>query len=294
MENTIEKLNRCRVCGSREHSVLFIKDNYEVTKCGNCGLVFLNFAPSDKFLSDYYAEDFFNDSGTKDGYSDYKEEAVNLERTFRRRINILKRYQEKGGALLDIGCATGEFMKLAAEYWNVYGVEISSYASRVAEERGLNVFNGKLEQSPYLNSGFNVVTLWDTIEHVAEPLDTMRLINKIVRPKGIVALTTGDVGSFTSRACGRYWHLYNIPQHLSYFGKETITDLLKRSGFKVVEITYPALNFTLDYLLFRSITLYNLKFALPAYRKFTHKGLLNLNIKINLFDVMLVIAQKDA
>jgi len=294
MENTIEKLNRCRVCGGRDHSILFVKGGYEVAKCGNCGLVFLNFAPSDRFLSDYYAEDFFNDSGTKDGYSDYKEEAVNLERTFRRRIDILKRYQEKGGTLLDVGCATGEFMKLAAEYWNVYGVEISSYASRAAGEKGLNVFNGKLEQSPYLNSGFNVVTLWDTIEHVAQPLETMRLISRIVKPKGIVALTTGDVGSFVSRACGRYWHLYNIPQHLSYFDKGTITDLLKRSGFKTVEIAYPALNFTLDYLLFRSITFYNLKFALPAYKKFTHKGLLNSNIKINLFDVMLVIAQKDA
>ncbi len=294
MENIIEKLNRCRVCGSRDHSALFIKGGYEVAKCGNCGLVFLNFAPSDKFLRDYYAEDFFNDPGTKDGYSDYKEEAVNLGRTFRNRIDILKKYKEKGGTLLDVGCATGEFMEIAAECWDVYGVEISSYASRIAGGKGLNVFNGKLEQSPYLSTGFGVVTLWDTIEHVAEPLDTMRLISRIVKPEGIIALTTGDVGSLASKVCGRYWHLYNIPQHLSYFSKGTITDLLKRSGFKVVEIAYPALNFTLDYLLFRLLTLYNLKFALPAYKKFTHKGLLNLNIKINLFDVMLVIAQKDA
>lgn len=294
MENTIEKLNRCRVCGGRDHSLLFMKDGYEVMRCKDCSLVFLNFAPSDKFLRDYYAEDFFNDPGTKDGFSDYKEEAANLERTFRRRIDILKRYHEKDGALLDIGCAIGEFMELAAEYWDVYGVEISTYASRIAGEKGLKVFNGKLEQSPYLNSGFNLVTLWDTIEHVADPLETMRLINRIVKPKGIVALTTGDVGSFTSKVCGRYWHLYNIPQHLSYFDKETMGDLLKRSGFRMVEITYPSLNFTLDYLLFRLVTFYGLKFALPAYKELSRKGLLNLNLKINLFDVMLVIAQKDA
>lgn len=286
----IKKQNHCRICLSTDSKLLFTKDGYDIVQCNNCHLVFLNFAPDDKFLTDYYSKNFFHDSGSKHGFSNYETESKNLQKTFKQHIEILRKYQNNGN-LLDIGCATGTFMEEAVKYWQVYGVEISSYASGVAKQKKLKVFTGKLEESPYKKQKFNIVTLWDTIEHLPDPLATMGLIFQMTEPDGIIALTTGDIGSRLSKVSGRFWHLYNIPQHLSFFNRKTITHLLSKSGFKVKEITYPDVNFTLDYLLFRLITFYKLKFAFPVYLKLKKK-LLHINFKINIGDIMLVIAQK--
>lgn len=288
----IKKLNRCRVCSSTNYTSLFIKDHYGVTKCNQCNLVFLNFAPSDKFLVNYYSENFFKDSGIKHGFSNYEKEVSNLRKSFTEHIKTLQKYQDDG-SLLDIGCATGVFMELAARYWQVYGIEISPYASRIAQEKRLKVFNGKLQDSPYTKMKFNVVTLWDTIEHLTNPLETVQLLGKMIKPKGIIALTTGDVNSLAAKISGRHWHLYNIPQHLSYFDRKTITNLLSKGGFAVREICYPGVNFTLDYFLFRLISFYKLRLILPFYKELSQKNFLNVNLKINLSDIMLVVAQKD-
>lgn len=292
MENTITKLNDCRLCRSNSFHLLFLKEGYEVVKCSNCNLVFLNFAPTEKFITDYYAEDFFNDSGTKHGFSNYKKEADNIKKTFRERTVLLKKYKNSG-TLLDIGCAMGTFMEMAAESWDVYGIEISSYASKIAKEKKLKVFNGRLQNAPYINSKFDIVTLWDTIEHLNDPLETVQFIGKMLKPGGIIALTTPDVGSAVARISGKYWHLYNIPQHLSYFSKNTIGDLLNKGGFKVKEISYPGVYFSMDYLLFRLTTFYKLKLFFNIYKNLSRKDLFDACLKINLYDIMLVIAQKN-
>lgn len=293
MENIITKLGFCRLCRSTKIRFLFRKYGYEVAVCRSCGFIFLNFSPSQSFLKKYYSEDFFKDPGTKHGFSDYEGEVRNLRKTFWARIQVLRNYRP-GGSLLDVGCATGTFMEAAAPFWEVSGVEISDYASRMAQGKGLKVFQGSLENSPYVDLKFDVVTLWDTLEHLAEPRQTIERLGKMTSPGGIVALTTGDVKSLVARVSGRFWHLYNIPQHLSFFDPKSISDLFAGSGLKIREIGYPRLNFTLDYLFFRFVTFYKIGALDPFYRWLKEKKLLDWDIKLNLFDIMLVVAQKEA
>jgi len=287
----INKLKKCRFCSSTDYAPLFIKDNYEIAKCNSCNFIFLNFAPTKGFLVNYYSEDFFNDKGTKHGFSNYEKESSNIQKSFKERIEILRKHQNSG-SLLDIGCATGTFMEIATNYWKVFGIEISPYATKVAKKKGLNISGGTLEDRPYKNAKFDVITLWDTIEHLPDPVNTIKLLGNMVKLNSIIALTTGDVGSMASRISGKYWHLYNIPQHLSYFNRRSISDLLNKGGFKIKEITYPPVYFTLDYILFRLLTFYNLKFAMPLYNMLSNKNLLDINLKINLHDIMMVVAQK--
>lgn len=291
MENTTDKLNRCRICSAVELIHQFDKDGYEVVRCEACRLVFLNFAPSREFLNDYYSEDFFHDPGKKHGFRDYETEAENLGKSFSDRIKIIRKYQD-GGRLLDVGCATGTFLEAASKYWQAEGVEISSYASKIAQNKNLNVYNGELQNSPYVKNQYQVATLWDTLEHLVDPQETVNLLSKMLVPGGIIALTTGDVGSRAAKISGRYWHLYNIPQHLSFFDRKTITRLLKNGDFEVSAISYPSLNFSLDYLLFRLLTFYRIKPLLPLYQTLSSRSLVNFSLKINLYDVMLVIAKK--
>ncbi|EKD96516.1 MAG: methyltransferase type 11 [uncultured bacterium] len=291
METTIKKLNKCRLCKSNDYKVLFIKYGYEVAKCSECGLTFLNFDPDEKFFYNYYSEDFFNDPGIKHAYSDYEKEAESLKKSFKNRVDILSKYHGSG-TLLDVGCATGAFMEVASSKWDVYGVDVSEYAVEQAKKKNLKAFAGVIKDSPYINQKFDVVTLWDTIEHVSDPLETIQQLSEMTKPGSIVALTTGDVGSFMARLSGKFWHLYNIPQHLSYFNKNTITRMFKESKFEVVEIIYPSIQLSLDYLLFRFVTFYKLKFAFSFYKLLKKTGILKPNLNINLYDIMLVVAKK--
>ena len=262
-----------------------------MAKCNKCSLIFLDFEPDRKFFTDYYSNEFFNDPGTKHAYSDYEKEAKSLKESFEIRSNIISRYRS-GGILLDLGCATGAFLETASKYWQACGVDISEYAVFQAKQKKLDVFCGEIQDSPYIKQKFDIITLWDTIEHVTDPKLTIQHINKILKPGGIIAMTTGDVGSVISRLCERFWHLYNIPQHLSFFDKFTITKLLEDENFVVREILYLPINLTLDYLLFRFMTFYKLSFMRPLYRSLRGLNILDKSININLYDIMFVIAQK--
>lgn len=287
----IEKLGHCRVCSAKQYTVLFTKIGYDVVKCDTCCLVYLDFVASKEFSQNYYSEEFFNDKGTKHAYTDYEKESKFLKKSFLKRIELLRKYQSDGN-LLDIGCATGSFMEKASNFYKVSGIDVSDYAIKQAKSKKLDVWQGMLDDSPYRNQVFDVVTLWDTIEHVADPKETIAQVGKIVRPEGIIGLTTGDVGSIFAQMCGSFWHLYNIPQHLSYFDKKTITKILNNAGFEVKEIVYPSINLTLDYLLFRFITFYNLRFLMPIYVMLKDRGFLEKAFDINLHDIMFVVAQK--
>lgn len=292
MEIIAKKLGYCRLCLTENVLSLFTKEGYEVARCRRCGFTFLNSQITPQFLKDYYSENFFNDPGIKHGFSNYENEFESLKITFAERINIIKKYKPMG-SLLDIGCATGTFMLVAKKFWRVYGAEISSYASQVASGKGLEVYTGEIENSPYANLKFDVITLWDTVEHLIDPNKTFETIKMLTNPGSIVALTTGDVRSLFSKLSGKYWHLYNIPQHLSYFDQKSISKLFESHGFKIKQINYPSVNFTLDYLMFRLLTFYKINRLIPLYRWLSGKNALNKSIKVNLGDIMFVIGQRE-
>lgn len=256
-----------------------------------CNLVFLNFEPTDTFLKQYYAEDYFNNAEEKQGYSHYENESKSLHATFLQRIKQIRKFRD-GGSLLDVGCATGAFLEAASKYWDVSGSEISEYAAKMARQKGFQVYEYQTEELENLTTKFDVVTMWDVIEHVAQPVKTIKLVGKIVKPGGVIALTTGDVESFVAKLSGRKWHLYNIPQHLSYFDTKTMQKLLAQGGFTIKEIRYPGLYLTLDYLFFRFITSFKWSFASAWYRRFSQSRFSKIALKMNLFDIMQVIAQK--
>ena len=140
-----------------------------------------------------------------------------------------------GGALLDLGCAAGFFLTAAAERYAVTGVEVSAFASQHArDEFGLRVFTGEIFDAPLADGEFDVVTLWDVIEHVAEPAAVLTEVARVTKPGGLVVMTTGDVsGPLAVRDLER-WNLMTPPAHLAFFSPRTIERLLNDSGFELV------------------------------------------------------------
>jgi SAM-dependent methyltransferase len=151
-----------------------------------------------------------------------------------RLVSTVQQYHASG-RLLDVGCATGDFLRAAkARGYDVDGIELSDWSSRIARQAGLSVHNEYLEGYAKRCPGYyDFVTLWGVIEHFANPRHEMQSIAALLRPGGILALWTGDVDSITSRVLGRKWWYWQ-GQHIQYFTHRSLTRLATDHGLEPV------------------------------------------------------------
>jgi 2-polyprenyl-3-methyl-5-hydroxy-6-metoxy-1,4-benzoquinol methylase len=199
--------------------------------CRKCGFVQILEKPSIKELSVLYDETYFK----RGKY--VQDRAINLEN--KRRISWLKKNGVKKGAkILDIGCATGDFIKAAKSEFHMWGVDVSEFAVKQARienpEIPNQVYVGNIESQEFPEGFFDAIVLWDVIEHLWNPSKTILNLIKILKPGGIVVLSTPNIGSLAARLMGKYWPFITIPEHLSFFNKKTIFYLAKTSGLKPV------------------------------------------------------------
>jgi SAM-dependent methyltransferase len=153
---------------------------------------------------------------------------------------------------LDVGCGTGTFLDVARRAgWEVYGLELSAYAAEQARRRGLNVTGASADDMRLEVSAYDCVTLWDTLEHVRDPVGVLRTAGRALRRGGVLALSTGDITSLCARLMGARWHLFNLPEHLFFFSPPALTRLLARAGCQRVQITHEVNWLPVAYLLER-------------------------------------------
>lgn len=225
----------CICCGESKKKILAIKNGYTVVKCVNCNLIYVKDLPSYRTLKKFYSSDyFFRSSKDGIGYRNYLQD----ENVHRLNSCFLLDKIEKIkniGSLLDIGCGYGFFLDEAKKRgWNAFGIDISEQACEYAKkELRLNVFNCNLSDCRFNNDYFDVITLLGTFEHLANPLDELKQINRILKKDGILLLATLNIGGIV-----RYFKLfqYKPPEHLFYFSKETIQKFLIRTGFYIEKI----------------------------------------------------------
>lgn len=140
-----------------------------------------------------------------------------------------------GGRLLDVGANFGHFLSLAKEHYDAWGLEPSPFAARWARENlGVDIEVGTIEEAPStLDGAFDIVTLWDVIEHVPDPETSLRRIAGLLSPGGLLLLSTPDASSSVARLLGTHWYYVDPVQHIALFGKHNLCDLLERVGFRV-------------------------------------------------------------
>ena len=213
-----------------------------MVKCDLCDLVFVNPQPSAALLNEIYSEEYFKSKNAKKlGYSDYLgEEASYRLEAGQRNLELIEMHygKKKGGLLLDIGCAGGFFLKVARDKgWFVKGVEVSDYAAQFAREQlGLNVTTGFLKGANYQDGEFDVITMFDVIEHVPDPVEEMREINRVMKTDGLLVMDTPNIESDAARKQKENFWLIK-EDHIIYFSPGTIKRLLEDSGFIVAEIS---------------------------------------------------------
>jgi len=161
------------------------------------------------------------------------ERLVSARRVLRRII----RYRT-AGRLLDIGCATGDFLSEARRHFDVEGLELSGWAAEIARARGLTVHCATLGDFKPV-APYDLLTLWGVIEHFEEPGEEIRRMHALLRDGGLVCLWTGDLLSWPARLFGRQWW-YIQGQHLQIFSRRSLRSAFAQGGFQEVWVgRYP-------------------------------------------------------
>lgn len=285
----------CYLCQSNTPRFAFAKHGYNILQCPHCHLYTLEFnADYDKFIRRYYNRNFFIGSDNRIGYADYEgdlfAEKINMTR-YLHRISQFK----PSGTLLDVGCATGLFMQKAQQFgFNVYGFDVSAYATRIAQKRHPGrVKLTTVSEARYQLKYFDVITLFDVIEHLQDPRQDLKNLKKFLKPDGMLVINTGDASSLLAHLQGKSWHYFSPPQHLFFFSRSTLTTLLQQAGFEVLAIHPKGKWISLRYLLNLMKQIHHNPFAAYLYPRVKDSLVGKVPLYLNLFDNIIVYARQN-
>ena len=255
-----------------------------VVRCKNCGLVYINPRPkSIDVIQDY-----------KDVVDElYVEEREGRALTFERHLRPLEEIAgpPNGKRLLDVGCHIGVFVDVAQRHgWDAWGVEPSRWAAEQAQAQGLKVVSGTLATAGLEDASFDVITLWDVIEHVPDPQGDLGHVHRLLKPGGITVIHTIDIESLFARIMGHRWP-WLMEMHLYYFSPRTLRQMLKAVGFEIIHSSPQGRYLRLGYLISRlqpySRLLYRLLDTIV-----TQLHLRGIAVPINLGDLFTMYARK--
>ena len=178
------------------------------------------------------------------------------ERTFAAALAEIEHAAGGPGALLDIGTAAGAFVAAAkARGWRAEGCEPNRWLGEWgARHYGITIRQGTAFDQPYEEGSFDVVTLWDVIEHTLDPREMLDRCRVLLKPHGVLVVNYPDIGSWIARVLGRRW-LFLTSVHLFYFNRRTVARMLESAGFKVERVRPHWQRLELDYILFRGAAL---------------------------------------
>lgn len=232
----MSKYRKCNLCKSSDSEKLFEKDGYSIVKCSSCSLIYVGENITDAELKELYGEKYYKSDDDR-LFSDYMAEEPARLASAESRITKLREFFPFEGKLLDVGCAAGFFLEASKKYYDVYGVEFSEYSSSYARDRfELNVFTGSLEEATFPANEFDIITMWDVIEHVIDPKLLLTEAARILKPGGMILIATGDVDSIHARLSKRGWGLFSPPWHLYFFSRKSLSSLAEQSGLKSTHI----------------------------------------------------------
>lgn len=147
------------------------------------------------------------------------------------------------GKLLDVGCGGGRLLKrMKKRGWQVEGTDFDAQATqKVTARYGIKTHVGDLPQCKLPADNFDVITMSQTIEHLYDPAATLSESLRILKPGGLLVMTTPNVDSLGANEFGAFWRGWEAPRHLHLFSVESLQRLTQQAGFKVIEArTYSA------------------------------------------------------
>jgi SAM-dependent methyltransferase len=158
--------------------------------------------------------------------------------------------EKKSGRLLDVGCGLGFFVRKAMEHpqWSVWGYEISPKAVDYGRNKlGLaNIYEGKVEENNFQKNSFDIITMWDVIEHLPDPAPVLSACFESLKQGGILFIHTPNVNVQLPKAIIKKFifgydphiHFLEAKDHINIYSPKTIKVLLDKYGFSNIEFIH--------------------------------------------------------
>ena len=231
---------RCIICGGADREVTFHEFGVDILECVDCGHVYSSW-PGGQDYDGYFGTEPVD----PDAQQYWDAQHARMYDDFVSRFLVGRR-----GRLLDVGCGLGFFVKRVAEVpgWDAHGYEISPQAVAFARERlGLaNVFCGKVESSGFPSGSFDVITLWDVIEHIPDPDPLLSYLGSLLRDDGMLCLHTPNAtiqlpkAKLKRRLRGMSpgLHYLEARDHINIYRMSTLRRVLTRCGFRRVRFVH--------------------------------------------------------
>jgi len=237
---------RCELCGNDLYKPLITEDQWCYGKCAECGLISLYPMPDKDMILSLYkkASGYLNNRlQGPDRYTHW------VECRNKRLSKLVGSPPYSGASILDVGCATGLFLSQVKENgWQAYGIEVSEHTAEFARSKyGLDVRLGGAEDilSVFGDGVFDVITLWDVIEHLHHPMQTARHLYRALKPGGQLYLATPNADGWvaqyhwqTARRWWNYWPHPEPPYHLYQFDRQTIRRMVSEAGFGSIRFVF--------------------------------------------------------
>ncbi|MFQ5734326.1 MAG: class I SAM-dependent methyltransferase, partial [Planctomycetaceae bacterium] len=268
-----QELVSCLLCGGDDYrTVLIAADpvtglggNFRVVECRECGLAFTNPRPTVASIGQFYPVDYAphaergHRSSLRDRIARRLERAV-LRTSFgyppaarpgTRIASCLGRLMIRGsrqrqtwfpfrppGRLLDFGCGAGGFLREMRDFgWQVEGLDVSApVAAQVEQSTGIRVRAGTLPHPELRGESFDAVTMWNSLEHVHRPRETVKAARELLRPGGLLVIGVQNFESWSAGMFREHWHGLELPRHLTQFTPATLRRMLETEGFRVRSI----------------------------------------------------------
>ena len=203
-------------------------DAYELVRCPVCSLVWLANPPAPETMGDHYGDDYDNSVAT----------AGDDPERWSGRVKVISD-RKSGGALLDLGCSAGGFLRaIRKPSWKLYGIEMSqTVANRAEAASGATVFVGDILDAPFPASSFDAITCFHVLEHVYQPLAVLRKIACWLKPGGILYLMVPNIDSAGARIFGAYWYALELPRHLYHYSPRSLGVMADAVGLEQISVT---------------------------------------------------------
>ncbi len=229
----------CPLCGEEKARLRFEQAPHRVQDCAGCGVTYVSPRRTGReLIEEVYDESYWrSNSPSSRGYADYAGDAALHERTYGRRLQVLEKRLPRAGRVLDVGCAEGSFLQLMQNRgWSAFGLEPSPSmaqlaCARIGEDR---IQTASLDRARFDSECFDLITLWDVLEHLPAPIEGLQRVREWLSPQGRVLIETQDISSLMARVCGARWQHFKHDEHLVHFTPATLESACRKAGLRLI------------------------------------------------------------
>jgi 2-polyprenyl-3-methyl-5-hydroxy-6-metoxy-1,4-benzoquinol methylase len=233
----------CPACDSNLFKAKFRKYNMEYCECKKCKTVYINPRPTENILIGFYKQSksyrYWNDVIFP------ASEKTRRLKIFKPRVNktvrICQKYSIPTNTLIEVGCGFGSFLEELASknmFNKIVGIEPNPDLAATCRKKGLKIIEKTIEEVPENTLEADIVVSFEVIEHIFSPSKFLRSCNKILKRGGIVVITCPNILGFDIQTLGKKSDAIDV-EHLNYFNPNSLSSLLEKSGFVVMEKQTP-------------------------------------------------------